>query len=71
MILENEFNITYLNYKNRKRAYLSTINKSSTNEILAHHVSNSIRLDIVLNILENLKSNRKIQLHSKAILHSD
>ena len=63
--------ITYLSYKNGKRAYLSTIKDSSTNEILAYHVSDSLRLDIVLNTLENLKSNRKIQLHSEAILHSD
>lgn len=63
--------ITYLSYKNGKRAYLSTIKDSSTNEILAYHVSDSLRLDIVLNTLENLKSNRKIQLHSEAILHSN
>nr|WP_317331648.1 transposase family protein [uncultured Romboutsia sp.] len=61
--------IIYLNYKNGKRAYLSTIKDSSTNEILIHHVSDNLRIDIVLNTLEKLKSNIKIQLHSEAILH--
>ncbi len=63
--------ITYLNYKNRKIAYLSTIKDSSTNEILAHHVSDSLRLDIVLKTLDKLKSNSVLKLHSEAILHSD
>ena len=43
--------ITYLSYKNGKKAYLSTIKDSSTNEILAHYVSDNLRLDIVLNTL--------------------
>lgn len=63
--------ITYLNYNNGKRAYLSTIKDSSTNEILAHYVSDNLRLDIVLNTLEKLKLNSSSKLHSKAILHSD
>lgn len=63
--------ITYLNYKNRKISYLSTIKDSSTNEILAHHVSDSLRLDIVLKTLDKLKSNSVLKLHSEAILHSD
>ena len=63
--------ITYLSYKNGKKAYLSTIKDSSTNEILAHYVSDNLRLDIVLNTLEKLKSNVNLKLHSEAILHSD
>ncbi len=63
--------ITYLSYKNGKRAYLSTIKDSSTNEILAHYVSDNLRLDIVLNTLEKLKLNSNLKLHSEAILHSD
>jgi len=63
--------ITYLSYKNGKRAYLSTIKDSSTNEILAHYVSDNLRLDIVLNTLEKLKLNTKLKLHSEPILHSD
>ena len=82
MVLNREFkqdipykvlltDITYLSYKNGKKAYLSTIKDSSTNEILAHYVSDNLRLDIVLNTLEKLKSNVNLKLHSEAILHSD
>ncbi|MGF7049102.1 hypothetical protein J2T13_003610 [Paenibacillus sp. DS2015] len=41
--------ITYLTYKNGKRAYLSTIKDAETNEILAYEVSDRITLDIALN----------------------
>ncbi len=36
--------ITYLTYNNGKRAYLSTIKDSSTNEILAYNVSSSLKI---------------------------
>lgn len=38
---------------------------SSTNEILAHYVSDNLRLDIVLNTLEKLKSNVNLKLHNE------
>ena len=38
---------------------------SSTNEILAHYVSDNLQLDIVLNTLEKLKSNVNLKLHGK------
>lgn len=63
--------ITYLRYKNGKKAYLSTIKDSSTNEILAHYVSDNLRLNIVLNTLKKLTLNKTLKLHSEAILHSD
>ena len=50
--------ITYLRYKNGKKAYLSTIKDSSTNEILAHYVSDNLRLNIVLNTLKKLTLNK-------------
>ena len=46
--------ITYLNYSNSRRAYLSTIKDASTNEILAYNVSSSLKIDIVLDTLEFL-----------------
>ncbi len=55
--------ITYLNYKNGKRAYLSTIKDSYTNEILAHHISDNLRLDITLKILDKLKLNLEFKFH--------
>lgn len=63
--------ITYLTYKNRKRAYLSTIKDGSTNEILAYAVSDSLKLDIAKDTLENLKNNNSVKLHSNAFIHSD
>lgn len=63
--------ITYLTYKNRKRAYLSTIKDGSTNEILAYAVSDSLKLDIAKDTMENLKNNNSVKLHSNAFIHSD
>lgn len=63
--------ITYLTYKNRKRAYLSTIKDGSTNEILAYVVSDSLKLDIARDTMENLKNNNSVKLHSNAFIHSD
>lgn len=63
--------ITYLSYKNGKRAYLSTIKDSSTNEILAYNVSDSLSLEIVIDTIGKLKLNKSIELHSEAFIHSD
>jgi transposase InsO family protein len=63
--------ITYLFYGKGKKAYLSTIKDSSTNEILAYHLSNSLRIDIATDTLHKLKKNRKIKLSKDAFIHSD
>ena len=63
--------ITYLNYSNSRRAYLSTIKDASTNEILAYNVSSSLKIDIVLDTLDILASNRNIDIPSGALIHSD
>jgi transposase InsO family protein len=63
--------ITYLTYSNHKRAYLSTIKDSSTNEILAHNVSTSLKLDIVLDTIDILSKNIGDSLHKDAFIHSD
>lgn len=62
--------ITYLFYGNGKKAYLSTIKDSSTNEILAYNISKSLTLDIVLITLEILKEDN-IRLNKEAYIHSD
>lgn len=62
--------ITYLFYGNGKKAYLSTIKDSSTNEILAYNISKSLTLDITLNTLEILKE-YNIKLDKEAYIHSD
>ncbi|MTK10794.1 MAG: IS3 family transposase [Clostridiaceae bacterium] len=63
--------ITYLFYGKGKKAYLSTIKDASTNEILAYNVSDSLKLDIVLDTLHKLKKNKNIKLTQDAFIHSD
>lgn len=46
--------ITYMPYGNNKIAYLSTIKDSSTNEILAYNLSNSLAIDIVTETINKL-----------------
>ena len=62
--------ITYLTYKQGKRAYLSTIKDAETNEILAYEVSDKITLDIALNTLHKLKRNHTF-IAEGAFIHSD
>ena len=64
--------ITYLFYKNRsKKAYLSTIKDTSTNEILAYNVSESLTLDIVIDTLAKLKKSERVKFHKEAFIYSD
>jgi len=63
--------ITYLFYGKGKKAYLSTIEDGSTNEILAHNVSGNLTLDIATDTLLKLKNNRKVKLAAGAFIHSD
>lgn len=63
--------ITYLPYGENNMAYLSTIKDSSTNEILAYHVSDRITLDIATNTIHKLMKNKKNNLHKEAFIHSD
>lgn len=63
--------ITYLTYGSGRRAYLSTIKDSSTNEILAYNVSSSLKIDIVLDTIDVLTKNIGDSLHKDAIIHSD
>ena len=63
--------ITYLYYGNGQKAYLSCVKDGSTKEILAHHISTSLEMDIVYKTLDKLKKAVLNRFHSKAILHSD
>ncbi|WP_434091785.1 IS3 family transposase [Rossellomorea vietnamensis] len=63
--------ITYLYFGKGQRAYLSTIIDASTNEVLAHNVSERITLDIATDTLKKLKKNRKVKLSKEAYIHSD
>lgn len=61
--------ITYLKYGSGKRAYLSTIKDAQTNEILAYEVSDSLRLELALSTLKQLRKHP--HLKPDAFIHSD
>lgn len=63
--------ITYLLYGQGKKAYLSTIKDSSTNEVMAYHVSDRLTLDIATDTIKKLKKNSKIKFPKDAFIHSD
>lgn len=63
--------ITYLPYSNNQMAYLSTIKDASTNEILAHNLSDSLKLDIAMDTIHKLMANINIKLSADAFIHSD
>jgi transposase InsO family protein len=63
--------ITYLYYGKGMKAYLSTIKDSSTNEIVAYHVSDRITMDLATNTLLKLKKNRRFRKAEDALIHSD
>jgi putative transposase len=81
-LLKREFNqgeigkvlltdITYLYYENGQKAYLSCVKDGCTKEILAHHLSTSLEMDIVYKTLEKLKKTVSNHFHQEAVLHSD
>lgn len=63
--------ITYIPYGNNHMAYLSTIKDGSSNDILAHHISDTITLDIAKNTIHKLIAEHKDNLHEDAFVHSD
>lgn len=63
--------ITYLPYGNNHMAYLPTIKDGSSNDILAYHVSDSLKLDIAITTINKLISDHKDDLHKNAFIHSD
>ena len=63
--------ITYMPYGNNKMAYLSTVKDSSTNEILAYNLSNSLAIELVTETIDKLVSIESFKLHKEAFIHSD
>ncbi|MBC2459874.1 IS3 family transposase [Clostridium beijerinckii] len=63
--------ITYLPYNGSDMDYLSTILDSSTGEILAHHISKRITIDIATETINKLTRQRRVKLHKNAFVHSD
>jgi putative transposase len=63
--------ITYLPHNGKNIAYLSTILDASTGEILSHHMSKRINLDIATETIKKLLKQRKVKLAKDVIIHSD
>ncbi|USK68492.1 IS3 family transposase [Peribacillus asahii] len=63
--------ITYLNYQNGQRAYLSVIKDGSTGQIIAQHLSDRITMELATNTLQKLKKNRNFKKAKDALIHSD
>ncbi|SIN84503.1 Transposase InsO and inactivated derivatives [Carnobacterium alterfunditum] len=63
--------ITYLPGADGFLGYLSTIKDGTTKEILAHYVSDNLKLDISLNTVDSLMSAHGATLHKDAFIHSD
>ena len=62
--------ITYLFFKNGK-CYLSTILDACTHEILAYEVSLNLKVDFVINTVENLIKQHGSTLDNETVVHSD
>lgn len=62
--------ITYLTYSGGKRAYLSVIKDSSTNEIVAYNISENLKVEIALDTV-NILLRKQIKLDSEVLIHSD
>lgn len=63
--------ITYLFYGRGKKAYLSTIKDSFTNQILSYALSDSLEVDFVLETLNRLFEEHDIPQNMKTLIHSD
>jgi putative transposase len=61
--------ITYLPYHGGQRAYLSVIKDGSTGEVLAHHISSRITMDLATDTLQKLKKNRRFKKVKDALIH--
>ncbi|AJQ26241.1 HTH-like domain containing protein [Pelosinus fermentans JBW45] len=63
--------ITYLPHNGTDMAYLSTILDASTGEILVHHISKRITLDIATDTIGKLTKQRRVKLTKDVFIHSD
>lgn len=63
--------ITYLYYGRGQKAFLSTIKDAFTNQILSHTLSESLEVDFVLRLINQLMANYAIPKKQKTLIHSD
>lgn len=62
--------ITYIPY-NGKFCYLSTILDAYTKQILSYVLSDSLELDFVLETVDKLVKNHRVELSTETLIHSD
>ena len=63
--------ITYLFFGGGKKCYLSTILDACTHEILAYCLSESLKVDFVLNTVDQLIAEHGATLDNSTLVHSD
>ncbi|WP_454266134.1 IS3 family transposase [Rossellomorea marisflavi] len=63
--------ITYLRIGSGQNVYLSCVKDVATREILAHHVSTSLRMELVLHTTKKLEERLQGNIHPEALIHSD
>ncbi|WP_411954331.1 IS3 family transposase [Alkalibacillus sp. S2W] len=63
--------ITYIYYAKGQKAYLSVIKDGATREILAYHLSTSLKMDIMYTTLDKLVKREEFVAHSDCLIHSD
>lgn len=63
--------ITYLQYRGGKTAYLSCVKDVATREIVAYVLSPTLKMSIVYQTLEQLNIHLDGNLHPEAMIHSD
>lgn len=63
--------ITYLNYGNGRRAYLSVVKDATTKMILGWKVSDTLKMDFVIETIDNVLLEYKNELDINVMIHSD
>jgi putative transposase len=63
--------ITYVYYGSAQPAYLSCVKDATTKEIVTHHLSRNLKMNIVYDTLKKLSDSLNGMVHPEAILHSD
>lgn len=63
--------ITYVYYGAGQPAYLSCVKDAATREIIAYHLSNTLKMGLVYRTLEKLSESLDGNIHPEALIHSD
>jgi len=63
--------ITYLRIGSGQTVYLSCVKDVATREIMAHHLSTSLHMELVLHTTNKLAERLQGNIHPEAMIHSD